>query len=399
MSGHKRSVATFFVANPGHHTAMVAPVVRRLTHDGRACRVLSLCELRGLPAPTQLERDRVPVTSIVPFQFRRPGTPSAGGRSGAVKRTLRRGLRGAAWRLLRARIDRCIGPETGVAVLPNDAAYPYDEIAALLRARRVPFVLLQEGVRFRAPGAREPDDYGRGGAAAVAAWGESSAAYFRAQGVPEAAIHLTGNPRFDDLDVVAWRRRGAELRRSLGLDDRPVVAYLSNPVEHLGLVGSTGEKLALFQAFCAAVASLGDARPEVVIRLHASEPSRDFERIAAETAPGAVRFQRGGHLYELLAAADAAVVLASTAGIEALLFDLPLAVVRLPGGYAFDYVDHGAAIGLGAPGEIADNLAQMVRGREPTRDARERYLARCVAVRSGATERVAELVERCARAA
>ncbi len=83
-----------------------------------------------------------------------------------------------------------------VVVVPNDAAFPYDRIAAAAARRGLPLVLVQEGIRFPLPVETGQDAYGLGGADVLAAWGEASADYFRQRGVPGERIVVTGNPRF-----------------------------------------------------------------------------------------------------------------------------------------------------------------------------------------------------------
>jgi hypothetical protein len=255
-------------------------------------------------------------------------------------------------------------------------------------------------VRFNVPGVGDADAYGQGGADAIAAWGSSSAEYFRSQGAPAPAIHLTGSPRFDSFDRTLWIERGRALRADLGLGQRRVLLYLSNPIELLGLTRSTTEKVELFRRFCdAARHVIAREHAQILVKLHASEPAAEFQRVLDGRAPDEIRIVEDVPLYSLLGAANAAVVLASTVGMEALLFDLPLGVLELPRvGYAFDYVQRGAALGLGSsPDQMHTNVARLLTGGGPSQQARERYLEQMIAVRTGATERVAELVERCAR--
>ena len=74
------------------------------------------------------------------------------------------------------------------------------------------------------------------------------------------------------------------------------------------------------------------------------------------------------------------------------LFDLPLAVLEVPGaGYLHDFVSSGAAIPLESAGPISHKLSLLF---EPVAQsaAVERYLADTLAVRSGASERLVELI-------
>ncbi|NIY17466.1 MAG: hypothetical protein GWM98_22600, partial [Nitrospinaceae bacterium] len=54
-----------------------------------------------------------------------------------------------------------------------------------------------------------------------------------------------------------------------------------------------------------------------------------------------------GPLYPLFVLSKAAIVLASTVGLEALMMDVSLGVLEIPGsGFVYDYVEQGAAMGL-----------------------------------------------------
>jgi hypothetical protein len=371
------------LSNPRHHAAMLLPVAAALAaRPGVSCRVLSLCELRGLLSPAA--PPGVAMGRVVPLRFRSPSALPAGAAAGGRSGRRRRLARSLAWHaLLRPSLALLTARRPDVAVLPNDAAYPYDRLAAALRARGVPFVLVQEGVRFPLPSA-EGDGYGRGGAAAVAAWGEESAAFFRRQGVPAARVHATGTPRFDTLDTRRRAGTGAPL------------LLITNPIDDQGFC-STAEKLALVGRFVASLEPLFATDPalRLVVKLHAREsPAQYAPQLAGLPFADRVEMVTDAPLHPLLAGARAAVILASTVGLEALLFGLPLGVLEIPGaGFVFDYVQRGAARGLAWDRPMAAQVARLLAaGDGPPATAGEKYLGRALAHRTGATERVADLV-------
>ncbi len=389
----------FYISSPGHHIDTALPVAERLARKG-VCRsrFVSLCELRGLVTPSaRLEAAGFATVPVVGSRVR-PSPASGRQAGGRLRRFARAALRRAAWRLLLARrLARILAEPPDLAVLPNDGAFPYDRIATLLGAHGVPFLLLQEGVRFEVPGATDPGHrrQGRGGAAAIAAWGESSAEYFRRRGVPDERIHRVGCPRFDALLATDWKAAGAEAARRLGLGRR-VLLLVTNPIDDLGL-SSTAEKLALVRRFVAGVGALFDD-PEltVAVKLHRRESADDYREALADSAPeGRLRILGDEPLYPLLAAAAGVVVIASTVGLEALLLGRPLGVLEIPGvGFVHDLVASGAAVGLGRGGELGGRVGALLeRPAERDREV-EAYLARTLAVRGGATERVAALVAR-----
>jgi hypothetical protein len=383
----------FVFTNPGHHFEMMAPVARELTRRGAKARMISLAELRGLTSPRP--PGDLDVVRVVPHLRRRPsvgfgGFGRAGGGGGRGAR-LRRAAQVVVWQLLAARL-RYVLRGADVVVVPNDAVYPYEDLIRAVRRRGVPVALLQEGIRFTPPAAYGGTVYGTGGVAALCAWGQGSAEHFCATGVPADVIAVTGNPRFDGVDPAAWRERGQKLLARLGLTSAPI-AFLSNPIENQGY-GSIDVKLGLFEAF------LREAGPvllergiDVVVKNHLQEDPRRFAEVAARSPLARkVHVVTDEALFAVLAAARAAVVLTSTVGVEALTFGLPLAVFDIPGhGYAFEYVQRGAAVGLAA-GTMAPGVRELLDGGAERRAAAAALVERHLHDRGRATARVADVV-------
>ncbi len=378
----------FVISNDRHHVAMALPVARDLDRrTGFSCRFLSLCELRGLRTPA-VALSGFGVVRLVPRSLR--SSPAAG--AGAVGgRWARRGAREVVWSLLLGpSLRRALARPPAACVVPNDAAFPYDRLARLLRARRVPFLLLQEGIRFPLPAEADAVAYGTGGAAALAAWGEASAEHFRAAGVARERIHVTGSPRFDELAGRDWRSEGRELAAALDLPARYLLV-VSNPIDDQGFC-STREKLELCERFAREIgAALLGRGTGLVVKLHARESRADFQRAAALPPGLDVRIVEEAPLHPLLAAAEAVVVLASTVGLEALLLGKPLAVLEIPGfGFAFDYVPAGAARGLTWSEPMAPQVLALLD--DPPSPAATAYLARQLAAGGGSARAVGDLV-------
>ena len=388
----------FVISNPGHHLAAAVPVARELVARGHRPTVVSLCELRGYPTPiAALDAEGLEVVRVIPLRLRR--SPDVSWARGLARRPLllrwaRRAVE-SVW--LRPRLARALPPSTDVAVLPNDAVFPFTVIVGLLRRRRTPFLLLQEGIRFPQPGVAAADTYGRGGAAAIAAWGDSSAEHFRDLGVAPETVQVTGSPRLDDLDPSRAASQGTELLARLGVDGRPLL-FLSNPIETQGLCSAT-QKLELFRRFLVAAGPLlGRWNRWLIVKLHPGESETEFRRVAAASSYDRIVVTGTAPLHPLLAVAGQAVVLASTVGVEAICFGVPLGVLEIPGhGFAFDYVDSGVAQPLRLD-RLEDDLRALCDA-SPDPLLGERYLERAVAGRRGSSERIAELIERLGSAA
>src|SRR5262249_39136644 len=150
-------------------------------------------------------------------------------------------------------------------------------------------------------------------------------------------------------------------------------------------------KLDLFDRFVAdAGPLLANRGVDLVVKLHPREDRAAFQRVLDRHAARARIAD--GKLFELLACARAAVVLASTVGLEALVFDVPIAALELPGhGFVFEYVSRGAAVGIRLDA-IASGVTALL-DRDATRDsAAAALLERHLAHRGEATRRVVDTI-------
>jgi hypothetical protein len=394
--------ALFVVGNAGHHAAIAAPVARDLARRGHDVDALSVAELRGLPSPASSFSD-ARVFALVPagLRSRMPqlGSTTGQGASASSRRAVRRLARRLVWSVgLRARVAWIFGrARPDVVVVPNDAAFPYDGIVEAARRRGLPVVLLQEGVRFPLPAEeRTSTPYGAK-ADHVCAWGERSAAHFR--GVTRTGrVHVTGNPRYDGIDLEQTRKDGRALACRLGLDRRPLVGFLSNPIDDQGFC-STAEKMKLFEDFVAAATpALRGSGGTLVVKLHPREDAAAF-RASAARADVPVVVAADAPVLPLLSVLDAGVVLTSTVGLEAMMFDVPVGALEIPrAGHVFDYVESGAALAMHADARAADEVAALLNGfGHSSRTRRASYVEEHLAHRGEAARRCAEVVESAAR--
>lgn len=392
----------FVITNNRHHVRIMRPVIETLTTERDCrCRVLSLCQFRGFPAATENfdSSGEVEVVEVVKRNVR--PSPSIGRQSAAGRQAqyAREAARAASWHLiLKPGLQKLFSASPDLVVFANDAAFPNDRIVRLWRRREKPFVLVQEGIRFALPGSRERDDYGKNGATAIAAWGETSAEFFQARGVDREKIFLTGTPQYDNLTVNEWHAPAERLTREKNLP-RKNLLLISNPIDDQGFC-TTEEKWRLLRRFIEGLAPLfADDEFGLIVKLHGRE-SADELRARLEGLPFAERviIFNQTPLYALFSLAAAAVVLASTAGLEALMFNLPLGVLEIPGhGFAHDYVSREAARGLTWSAPMAAQVSELLDPPPERQRKVADYLARSLATRTGATGRVAEVIMRAAR--
>lgn len=350
----------FVISNDRHHLAMFAPIISELSeHDGFLPVVVSLCEMRGVATPAaSIEKLGASSRRVFPLAMRR-GAVARGVQASKSKPRRHGLLQRLFWSiLLKPNLARLLARPPALVVLPNDAAFPYDRLAAMLASRSIPYLLVQEGIRFPLPGVPRDRAYGRGGAAAIAAWGESSASYFREIGVEANRIHLTGNPRFDQI---ASRERRIEAPAGGSAAARHLL-LVTNPIDEQGFC-TKQEKLELVRRFVDGIEELVDsAGVRLTVKLHGSESRRDYEKCLESSSVFArVTLTEGTALYPLLETADAVVIMASTVGLEAMLFDCPVGVLELPAtGFVFDYVASHSAMGITWARPLAPQIRELL---------------------------------------
>lgn len=382
------------ISNDRHHWGMAKPLIESAIGRGHRCRVLSFCEFRGLVTPAGMDLS-FPVEIVKLSRVQRPRRVK--GRGGGGRRWLSRWIRSGVWKsTLVPGLKRALEDRPDIVIVFNDAAYPYDRLCRMLSINGIPFVLVQEGIRYDvADSAGEGSlNQGKGGATAIAAWGESSAEYFRRQGAPPESIHLTGNARFDRIHEGELGTESARIRRKLKLRDRTIL-FLSNPVEFHGYCTSE-EKMMLVREFVAGIEPLLAAgRTSLLFKLHSHEDADQFRAIAESSPSGdRIALVNGEDLYSLFHLADAAVIFSTTAGLEAMLFGVPLGVLEIPGvGFLHDYVEERAATPLEWSSPMSEQVERLLAKKGLHQPDVERYLDRSLAVRSRAADATLDLVE------
>ena len=356
---------------------MFGPVCRWLA-DRQTCtpRVLSLCELRGFSTPTnEILSTGASCKKMIPMRLSKTSFP---------RKAVRKHGNGRLGRLLRALVWYGIvryTPETkengpNLVVLPNDTAYPYDILVHQLRARGIPFLLMQEGIRFELPSiAKNGRQYGQGGANAVATWGAGSAEYFERIGVAPPQIYLVGNPRLDDLKTRDWSDSAGSLAKRLGIASE-VLLYVTNPIDQQGFC-TTAEKYSCFLEFVHSADSfLTSSGYQLLVKIHTGESLEGYRAALKDTAlKNHAIIVKDEPLYPLLHLARAVVTLASTTGLEALLMDRPLGVLPIPGhGYVYDFVENAGAVALDSTVGLEDLLTTLVNDPLSAREKRNKYI-------------------------
>jgi hypothetical protein len=199
------------------------------------------------------------------------------------------------------------------------------------------------------------------------------------------------------MDFSAEARR---LKEKLGLDENTLL-FLSNPIDDQGFCTTQG-KLDLAGRFLGTILPLfDDSRFRLVIKLHPRESVSAFQAVVEEVMVGNGRktdqviVMGSGPLYPLFALSKAAIVLASTVGLEALMMDVPLGVLEIPGtGFVYDYVDQGAAVGLTWKRPMLDQVCELLTGKVCDKQSVQDYISYSLSTIGEAAETVTDLIIR-----
>ena len=151
------------------------------------------------------------------------------------------------------------------------------------------------------------------------------------QGVDPARVEVTGDPRSNAARLVPPAELRAAVYRDLGLaPGRPLVILVS---KYVSLLFSLDEKARLYRTVFGARALAGD--PHVVVKVHPNESLETLRAQSREWAPASaspgVVLTKDYDIHRLFGAADAAVMVTSMAGLEAMAMGCPVVAVQTPG--------------------------------------------------------------------
>ncbi len=392
----------FEITAADSHQQIILPVIRLLKKRGIPVIVYSDCELlRTASDPQTLTREEIPFVRLAesPLPASQP-----------------------EWEEAAYPLGRRIPFEVGrirptLVVVLNDRNFPSNLYLESARRRNVPVLLLQESLRkdlFQQPpigkilarwrrkirfgieeGLRR---YGQGGCNRIAAWGETSRAYFRRVGVPENKITITGNPRFDQLANADFSADARSIRAEWGYPAEDfLLTFLSSPIERMQIV-SKEEKRAALGRVTDWVYRLSDdpawKNLRLAFKLHRAEDPAAMQSLLDEYPPPGWARIAEKPLYPLLRASQAALMFSTTAGVEAALLSVPVGIVELSRPLDdWDLTGRGVAAGIRSPADLAGFL-QTVR-EEPRIGARGAQAASFFVANLGhSAEAVADLAAR-----
>ncbi len=358
----------FYISNRNHHWQMIRPVLAHLKLKGEVNVLLvSLCEFRRMNTPVEeLTAMGVPYVTLASLKFKGATTSTGSSFIGGSLSFTRIFLRSIVWYTkVRTSFTRLYKSPPDLVVVPNDIAFPFDRMCAWWNSKKIPFILIQEGIRFPLPNEGKLN-YGKNGPQQILTWGNYSSDYFRSLKLPNVRIVEVGNPRFDEVLLHDYTIEIDKIKSEIELGTYNIL-YVSNPVDDQGFC-THDEKVKLFRDFMVGMQSfIKSNNVKIFIRLHPREAISFFKEVVAELQlEKYVIWTQSYSLFACLKLVDLSVVLASTVGLESMLCDVPIAVIKLPKhGFVFNYVSSGCATGIDVETNFSDTINQVLLLNRP----------------------------------
>lgn len=319
-------------------------------------------------------------------------------------------------------LDKC---GAGIVVLGNDSDYISYLFALAAKKRGIPSLMVQDGAiaSLNAPPRQlslghignlariyTPHYmFGRGAAklysrisgvpgpmlnrmgtycTGIAAWGGFSKRIFLARGAPESALHVTGNPTFDEI-------AGKKASKAKSQQQHKSILYATSDMAGARL-WSKDEVRQAAENVAAAAESIG---AKLILRPHPSE-NKGIYALLGNRYSG-LKIQGEGRLYDAIRQADAVLADISTVAFEAILLGKPVGIVNFTGrevssNYPQAYVKSGAALPISGKGDAASQLRRMLHDKKTAsalQKGRERFIRGQAGRLDGkASKRVADLI-------
>jgi len=185
----------------------------------------------------------------------------------------------------------------------------------------------------------------------------------REVGIETERVSVVGDPRSNAARLVPTARLREEVRRDFSLTPgRPLVIFVS---KYVSLVFSAEEREAFYRTMVAAARQLGDV--DFIVKVHPNEPLERLQEQVREWGWPEALLTKEYDIHRLFGAADAAVMVTSMAGLEAMALGCPVVAVQkadkdYEGEYVPPYVSAGAVrrVDLGKAAALADTLRVLL---------------------------------------
>lgn len=168
---------------------------------------------------------------------------------------------------------------------------------------------------------------------------------------PTSSVVVTGSQRFDRIFKQKFSKESFHKRHSIPFNKK-IISYITSP---------TPFNEQMTSSLLEEIKKIPDA--VVVIKIHPSENKEFYENIIKDVSSDAIVLD-DADLYDVLNASDTVITYLSTAGLEAMLFRKPLAILNLTGEEdRISYAKSGAAIGIYKREDIAVKIKELLSGK------------------------------------
>ncbi|TCL69961.1 hypothetical protein EDC14_101183 [Hydrogenispora ethanolica] len=225
------------------------------------------------------------------------------------------------------------------------------------KANRIPSFTLQHGLIVE----RDLFCHIPIGATQKMVWGNAVAQWYQKLGFPASRLSVIGSPRFDVIFNRKWCGK-QELCQKLGI----------NPTQKIMVYATGTEMKTIVPLIVNGLRSIPGLY--LVMLLHPAESALvpQYEQLAAGYSNcKVVRFGQIS-LYDALSGADFFITHCSTAGLEAMLFQLPVITVEPLSSY-FSYGELGASLRVTTSAELNETILKLMNDADFRKNAIQRY--------------------------
>jgi len=223
----------------------------------------------------------------------------------------------------------------------------------------------------------------------IAVLGKQTKEIFVRRGMEEKQIIITGQPRFDEIINKKFSKE--EFYKKFNIPkDKKLLVYTSQ---------SFPEKLnkKIITIIYNACKNLKDYF--LFVKLHQDDKIEFYKKIIEKSKIENIRISKNVELYHTISSADIGITVSSTTGLETLLFDKPLIVLKMPSDrsdYIGPYTDKPCAITVHNSKEIENAIKSLEdkKVQNKLKKARKKFIEYYAYKQDGkASERVAKLIE------
>lgn len=326
---------TILITNPNHHWLNAKPIIEYALEKGTQVKLLSFCGLRRLSSPKDPLLNKIEFYewgTIFSKESRKASLDAAVSKESKKKQLLQKLI----YNFFLLPFLKKHTNSTSQILIFNDAAYPMHLFCNYFNKKEIQYYLLQEGIRFPLPNVPENNSYGASGAKAIFCWGEEPKEHFlKVTKELDTKVYVTGAPRY-----IATRKEYSQYK-----SDDNTLGIFTNPIDQLGFC-SLAEKQQVFENFVVHIKDwLLANNSTLLLKIHPGEQWSTYETVLNKHS---VAYKRGPKdIFRAITMVKAGVIMASTVGLELLLFEKKLAQLPLPNGrYVFDYVDGTVAYSI-----------------------------------------------------